>query len=383
MNKYSGAGAGPGARREARVDHRTNGGENNSMQESNSSLRVSSKDLERFVQAVLRTRGVPEGDAGIVADCLVSANLSGIDTHGVVRLAHYLRRLDNGSINPDPKISFDQPASAVLRVNGDNGLGHVVAQRAAVRGTDICKVHGTASVAIGNSSHFGPASYFLLEAVRRGMGGMVVSHTDAIVVPHGAGKPFFGTNPIAFGFPTPTEPFMLDISTSTIAYGRIELAKVEGKPIPTDWAVDKEGRPTTDPQAVVGMHPLAGHKGSGLAFVVDILSSLFSGMPYGPHITRMYHEMDKPRNLGHFMVFWDIDRFVKLDVFKRRIGEMIDELHELPLFEGFSRVYYPGEIEGERRKDRAARGIPLEEGLFSELQEVAKAADVPAPSLEV
>ncbi len=367
----------------AHVDHKTDAGENGPMQESKSSLRVSAKDLERFVQAVLRSRGVPEGDAGIVADCLVSANLSGIDTHGVVRLAHYLRRLDNGSIKAEPKITFDQPASSILRVNGDNGLGHVVARRAAERGADVCKVHGSCSVAVGNSSHFGPASYFLQEAVRRGMGGMVVTHTDAIVVPHGAAKTFFGTNPIAFGFPTSGEPFMLDISTSTIAYGRIELAKVENKPIPADWAVDKEGRPTTDPQAVVGMHPLAGHKGSGLAFVVDILSSLLSGMPYGPHITRMYHEMEKPRNLGHFMVFWDIDRFVKLDVFKQRLGEMIDELHQLPLFEGFSRVYYPGEIEGERRSERSSRGIPIEEGLFSELQQVAKAADVPPPSLEV
>ena len=353
------------------------------MQESSSSLRVSAGDLRRFVAEMFTTRDVPEEDAAIVADCLVTANLSGIDTHGVVRLAHYLRRLDNGTINPAPNITFEQPASSVLRVNGDNGLGHVIAKRGAERALGICREHGTVSVALGDSSHFGPASYFLLDAVRHGIAGMAVSHTDAIVVPHGAAKPFFGTNPIAFGFPAPEEPFMLDISTSTIAYGRIELAKVEGKEIPAEWAVDAQGRPTTDPNKAVGMHPLAGHKGSGLALVVDVLSALLTGMPYGPHITRMYHEMDKPRHLGHFMVFWDIDRFVKLDVFKHRMGEMIDELHALPPFEGFSRIYYPGEIEGERRAERQARGIPLEEGLFSELKEVARAAGVTAPSLEV
>ncbi len=351
------------------------------MQESANANRVSAPELKRFVREVLQTRHVPADDATIVADCLVAANLSGIDSHGVVRLAHYLRRLDNGTIKAAPEIVFDRSAPGVLRVDGGDGLGHVVTKRAADRARDICKEQGSVAVSVANSSHFGPASYFLLDAVKEGLGGMVVTHTDRLVVPHGAGRPFFGTNPVAFGFPAPDAPFMLDISTSTIAFGHIALSKVEGKTIPDHWAVDAEGRPTTDPDAVEGMHPMAGHKGSGLAFVVDILSALFSGMAFGPHINRMYHEMEKPRKLGHFLTFWDIGRFVAVEQFVARMGEMIEELHALPLFEGFSRVYYPGEMEGERRVDRANRGIPLEEGLLAELRGVAEDAAISPPTV--
>jgi ureidoglycolate dehydrogenase (NAD+) len=267
-----------------------------------------------------------------------------------------------------------------LWVDGDDGFGHVVAYRAAQAAATVCREQGTATVAIVGSSHFGPASYFLYEPVAAGLAGMVMTHTDAIVVPHGAAQRFFGTNPIAFGFPAPAAPYMLDISTSTIAFGKIALAQKENRPIPADWALDAAGRPTTDPHALAGMHPMAAHKGSGLALTIDVFCALLTGMPFGPHINRMYDELDEPRRLGHFMTFWDVARFVPLATFKQRMGQMIEELHGLPLFEGFERIYYPGEIEGERRTARSANGVPVEPGLFEELTELGRRLDVPPPA---
>ncbi|MBN1837204.1 MAG: Ldh family oxidoreductase [Spirochaetales bacterium] len=343
-------------------------------------MNIQGTEIERFTRAVLERKGVPSEDARIVADCLLTANLSGIDSHGVVRLAHYVHRLERGSINPAPRITIERRAPAVLHVDGEDGFGHVVACRAARAAAELCREQGTATAAIGRSSHFGPASYFLQEAVAAGLAGMAMTHTDALVVPHGAARRFVGTNPVAFGFPAPGAPFMLDISTSTVAYGKIALAQTEDRPIPRDWALDASGRPTTDPHTVDGMHPMAQHKGSGLALAIDVFCALLTGMPYGPHINRMYHEFDEPRRLGHFLSFWDISRFVPLDEFTGRIGQMIEELHGLPLFAGFERVYYPGEPEGERRAERRSRGIPVEQGLFRELCELGRRLGVDPPT---
>jgi ureidoglycolate dehydrogenase (NAD+) len=342
-------------------------------------MHVSLAELERFVTAVLQAVDVPEEDARTVGNCLATANARGIDSHGVVRIAHYVRRLRRGSINARPNITIERRAPSVVAVDGDDGLGHVVAARAAAAGREVAREQGTASVAVRNSSHFGPASYFLLPAAREGIGGMCMTNTDAIVVPHGAARRFTGTNPVAFGFPAPGAPYMLDISTSTIAYGKIALAQVEEKPIPEEWALDETGRPTTNARAVAGMHPMAGHKGSGIGLTVDVFCALLTGMPFGPHINRMYFELDEPRKLGHFMTFWDVAAFVPLSGFVSRMGEMIDELHGLPLFEGFTRIYYPGEIEGEREDERTNHGVPLEQGLYDELRELARECGVAPP----
>jgi ureidoglycolate dehydrogenase (NAD+) len=343
-------------------------------------MKIAAKEIERFIRAVLECKGVPPEDAQIVADCLLMANLSGIDSHGVVRIAHYVRRLEHGSIKAKPQLKIEKRAPSILYVEGDDGFGHVIGYRAAQEAMEVCRQQGTVTVAIGGSSHFGPASFFLQEPVDAGLAGMVMTNTDALVVPFGAARRFVGTNPVAFGFPAPGAPFIFDISTSTVAYGKIALAQKENRPIPDDWALDESGKPTTDPHALAGMHPMAAHKGSGLALTIDVLCALLTGMPFGPHVNRMYFELDEPRRLGHFMTFWDISRFVPLEEFKRRMGQMIDELHELPLFEGFKQIYYPGEIEGERRSRRSREGIPVEEGLFQELNELGERLNIEPPA---
>jgi ureidoglycolate dehydrogenase (NAD+) len=328
---------------------------------------VSAEELSSFVERVLVFEGVPRADALIVAGCLSFANLSGVDSHGVVRLAHYLRRLANGTINKNPRTSFEKKSQALGVMDGDDGLGHVVTWRACTAAMDLASDCGIGVVSVGNSSHFGMAGFYINRIASNGFLGVVMTGTDALLVPHGSSRPFFGTNPLAIGVPGEHGYVVLDMATTSVPYGKIALAKSEGEKIPPDWGVDENGQPTTDPGRVTGLHPIAGPKGSGLAMMIDIFSNVLAGMPFGPHINKMYGEMDSPRKLGHFVLALDIDRLIPLEGFKSTIGRMTQELTALDPAAGFSDVLYPGQIEARRRERRAAEGIPLDRGLFSEL----------------
>jgi len=336
-------------------------------------------DLFAFVQRVLMGCGVPESDAYVVADCLTTANLSGMDSHGVVRLAHYVARLENGSIaaRADTRLTQSSPSTGIM--NGGDGLGHVVTYRACDEAMRMASESGTGVVAVGDSSHFGMTGFYILRLVAAGYIGMMMTATDAFLVPFGARKPVFGTNLLAIGFPTDGIPVILDMATTSIPYGKVALAKVEGREIPSTWGLDAEGNPTTDPSAIAGLHPIAGPKGSGLAMIIDIFCSLLSGMPFGPHINSMYGEMDAPRKLGHFVLAMDVERFMPLAQFKARLDQMLSEFGELPTADGFDKIYYPGQIEGERREKRRAEGIPIAPGLCAELSELGARFGVPFP----
>lgn len=337
------------------------------------------EQLVAYVQGVLGAAGVPPEDAAVVADCLTMANLSGVDSHGVVRLAHYVRRLHNGTIKARPTITFEKRAPSLGIVDGGDGLGHVVTWRACDEAMRLAEESGSGVIGIGNSSHFGMAAFYINRLVSNGYIGMAMTDTDAFLIPFGGRKAFFGTNPIAIGFPTDGIPLILDMATTSIPYGRIELAKREGREIPPDWGLDAEGNPTTDPNAIAGLHPIAGPKGSGLAMVIGIFCSVLTAMPWGPHINKMYGEMEGRRELGHFILALDLKRLMPLDAFRQRLGEMIAELHQVPPVEGFSQVYYPGEVEGERRARRRAEGIPIDPGLYQELAELGQRFNVPFP----
>jgi len=332
-----------------------------------------------FLRSVLEKAEVPGEDAAIVADCLVAANLSGIDSHGVVRFAHYVTRLENGTIKSRPDLKFERRASSLGIMDGDDGLGHLVTYHACTKAMELAEESGSGIVVVKNSSHFGMAGYYIQRIVSMGYVGMAMTATDAFLIPFGARRPFFGTNPIAIGFPTEGLPVILDMATTTVAQGKTAVAKTEGKPIPPDWGFDENGNPTTDPNRIVGFHPIAGPKGSGLAMIIDIFCSILSGMPWGPHITAMYGELDKPRRLGHLIVALDIKRLMPLDLFKQRLGEMLQEFSVLSPAEGFDRVCYPGQIEGEKRQRRSIEGIPLDPGVCRELEGLSRKFDVPFP----
>jgi len=327
----------------------------------------SAQRLHAFVADVLTAVGVARGDASIVADCLVTANLSGIDSHGVVRLAHYVSRLENGTVKARPELEFARVSPSLGVMDGDDGLGHVVMYRACTQAMELAADSGSGVVIVQNSSHCGMMGFYVKRVVEQGFAALMMTATDAFLIPYGARKPFFGTNPIAFGFPSDGTPVILDMATTSIPYGKVALAKTEDRPIPSDWGFDEGGEPTSDPNQVAGLHPIAGPKGSGLAMIIDIFSSVLSGMPWGPHINAMYGDMAEPRKLGHFIWLLDINRVMPLEQFTQRVGDMLGEFSALPTAEGFERVFFPGQLEDEMRRMRAVGGIPIDPGLHREL----------------
>jgi ureidoglycolate dehydrogenase (NAD+) len=325
---------------------------------------VSHQRLESFTANCLEKLGLDFPDAEVIAETLVTANLRGVDSHGVVRLPHYATRLRNGTIKARPNITVRRTGPSAVLVEGDAGMGQLVATRAMVEAIDLAKRTGVGVGVARNSSHCGACAYFVELAVKQGLIGVALTHTDSIMVPPGMKRIFLGSNPIAFGAPGAREPVIIDMSTTHVAWGKILVARQEGKAIPPDWGVDKDGKPTTNPSEVVGLAPTGGHKGYALAMMIEILCAQLAGVPFGRHVTKMYGELDKPRNLGHFMLALDVARFSDRNMFLSQIQAFLEEIRA----EGALAPGDPERLSAERRK---REGISL----GSTLAELNKLAD--------
>ena len=307
--------------------------------------------LVSFTAACLAKLGLEAADARFVAETLVAANLRGVDSHGVVRLPHYATRLRNGTVKARPRIAARRTGPSAAVVEGDAGMGQLVAARAMQEAINLSRETGVGAVVARNSSHCGACAWFVEMAVNAGMIGLALTHTDPIMVPPGMKRIFLGSNPIAFGAPG-SPPLIIDMSTTHVAWGKVLVARQDGKSIPPDWGVDKEGKPATDPNAVVGLAPTGGHKGYALAAMVEILCAHLAGVPFGLHVTKMYGELDKPRNLGHFMLALDVARFTDTKSFGTQIAAFAGEAHA----EG---GLAPGDPERMTAERRRREGIPL------------------------
>jgi len=326
------------------------------------------EDLSLLVASIFRKRGVPEEESRFVARVLVHANLRGVDSHGVMRVAHYVKRLEAGSVKAGAKITKERTGPATGFVDGDDGLGHVAMRDAMSMAIEIARESGVGLVGIRNSSHCGALSFYAYQAMEADMIGWVMSQTDPAVVPFGGRRPFFGTNPLCFGIPSRSgPPIVLDMATSTVAGGHIFKARAENRPIPDTWGLDVDGRPTTDPHRAVYFTPAGGAKGYGLGVIVDVLTGLLMGGNFGPHVHVMYGDYEKERDLCHLVGAVDYHRFPGQDTFLDRVKRMIEELHEVPAAEGVLKVLAPGEPEFLRERERREKGIPIEDYLFDEL----------------
>ena len=322
--------------------------------------------LEFFAADCLEKLGLTGADARLVAETLVAANLRGVDSHGVVRLPHYATRLRNGSVKARPSIAVKRTGAASATVDGGAGMGQLVAARAMHEAISLSRENGIGAVTARNSSHCGACAYFVELAVREGMIGIALTHTDSIMVPPGMKRIFLGSNPIAFGAPGGNgPPVIVDLSTTHVALGKVIVARQEGKPIPPDWGVDADGRATTDPNQVVGLAPTGAHKGYALALMVEILCAHLAGVPFGLHVTKMYGELHKPRNLGHFMLALDITRFTDPAAFRAQVDLLVQEIHG----EG---ALAPGEPERLSLERRSREGIPLGQSTLAELNTLAR-----------
>jgi ureidoglycolate dehydrogenase (NAD+) len=313
-------------------------------------MQVHHQRLAAFTAACLEKLGLEAADASLVAQTLVEANLRGVDSHGVVRLPHYATRLRNGTVKARPKMKTRRTAPS--SAEGDAGMGQLVAVRAMQEAISLAKETGVGAVAARNSSHCGACAYFVEMAVKEGMIGIALTHTDSIMVPPGMKRIFLGSNPIAFGAPGAREPVIIDMSTTHVAWGKVLVARQEGKPIPPDWGVDADGKPTTDAHKVVGLAPTGGHKGYALALMIEILCAQLAGVPFGRHVTKMYGELDKPRNLGHFMLAMDVACFTDGPAFLSGIESILAEIRA-------EAALAPGDPERITAERRRREGIPL------------------------
>ena len=338
---------------------------------------VSAAKLTGFAAACLEKLGLAAADARLVAETLVESNLRGVDSHGVVRLPHYAKRLRNGTVNPRPRISVQRTGASTAVVEGDRGMGQLVAVRAMQEAISLARQSGVGAVGARNSSHCGACAYFVELAVRQGLVGVALTHTASIMVPPGMKSIFLGSNPIAFGAPGGREPpVIIDMSTTHAAWGKVIVARQEGKPIPPDWGVNPRGQPTTDANEVVGLAPSGGHKGYALALMIEILCAHLAGVPFGTHVTKMYGELDKPRNLGHFMLALDVARFTDPNLFRSQLDLLVSEIRAQDPADPARPPLAPGDPERLSAARRARDGVPLPDSLVAELNDLAASLGV-------
>ncbi|MDR7481809.1 MAG: Ldh family oxidoreductase [Armatimonadota bacterium] len=339
--------------------------------------------LRAFAGRALGLAGARPEDARITADGLVAADLRGVHTHGVVRLGVYVARLRRRSFDPDAVLSVVRDGGAAVLLDAGAGLGIPAVVRAMDLTLDRAARHGIAAVGVRNSSHCGMLAYPALRAVARGAIGVVLTNADAQVAPWGTRAAFLGTNPLAIAVPAGHEPpVVLDMATSVVPHSRIQAAAARGEAIPLGWALDRDGRPTTDPVAALtgALLPLGGPKGSGLALAADILAGLLTGARSGPEIASLYDELDRAQGLGHLCIAIAVEAFVPFEQFTTRVDALIRSVRALPAADGVDRVYLPGEIEHTRAVEYAAAGIPLPPHVVAEVEKVAAALGMAPPA---
>lgn len=337
---------------------------------------IAAVNLRRMVADVLAKLGVDTGHAAVVADVLVAADLRGIESHGVARLPIYCKRIKAGAINTRPSIRVLNETPTTAIVDADNGLGHVAAKTAMELCIRKARENGVAMVGVRNSNHFGIGAYYAMMAAQHGMIGFAATNASPLMAPFGGSSAMLGTNPFSVAIPAGKElPVVLDMATSLVARGKIEVCLREGKKIPLDWALDRNGKPTDDPaEALKGtLLPLGGHKGYGLAMVVDLLSGLLTGAAYLDAVGSLFGNLSKPQNVGHLLMAVDVERFMPRQEFESRIDEYIRSVKASPRAQGVAEIFIPGEIEFRATRERLARGIPLKDEVVGELHELLKA----------
>ncbi len=337
--------------------------------------------LHAFCCDVFRSLGVSAEDAGCVTGCLLSAELRGVDSHGLVRLPVYARRIVAGVVNAHPSMRFDRVAPSVMLADGDNGLGAVVGVQAMHKAIELAETTGVGIVGVRRSNHFGAASFYVEEAVREGLIGFAITNAPPNMAPFGGRERFLGTNPVAIAIPAGKEPpLIFDASTSVVARGKIIVAAQTGTAIPEGWAVDPEGRPTTDArQALAGaVLPFGGPKGSAISFIIDILCGVLTGAAFATKLNTL-ENLGAEQNLGHVLAAMRTDLFLPADVFRSRMDEIINLLKSSPPAEGVGRVLAPGELE--RRNECANRrdGIAISPELVSRLRQLGGELGVEFP----
>jgi LDH2 family malate/lactate/ureidoglycolate dehydrogenase len=337
--------------------------------------------LQGFCARVFVAEGLPENDADIVAESLVAADLRGVHSHGVTRMDIYTERLRRGLFNPRPQIKVNRTAAGSGVIDGDNGMGAVVGMAAVEAAMAMAREAGIGAVTVHHGNHFGTAAYYIAKAVERGFVALVCSNAPPTMAPWGGREAMFGTNPIGWGVPTGGTAIIADLATSVVARGKIILAAQRKEQIPPGWALDVEGRPTTDPEAALigAVLPFGEYKGSAIAMLVELLAGRLSGSNSMREIPDFYRDLDRVSDHGHFFLCLDIGRFMPPDRFQVRVDDMIASLKQSKRAAGCDEILMPGEIEARLEADRRRTGIPLTDEIVLALQRLGERHGVVFP----
>ena len=340
---------------------------------------IDAGDLQAFTAKVFEGLGMPARDAATEAEVLVWANLRGIDSHGVQRVAAYSKAVDSGGMNPRPRIRVERETAATVLIEADHAFGPVVTVQAMERVIAKARSAGIGWGLIRNTSHQGAMAYYTQMAARAGLAGLAVVCSPPNMAPPGAKQAGTHNSPIAVAVPGSRRPAIsLDMATSVAAGGKLDVARDKGIAIPEEWALDAEGRPTTDPARSAFLRPAAGYKGYGLALIFECLSSLMVGNPL---LATTISGVNAPSRgtQNSFVAAIDIAAFTDVEAFKRDVDRLADSMNGLDTVEGAPPVLVPGQPEEQVLAERTANGIPLPPGTVAKLRAAAERFNLDLP----
>lgn len=352
----------------------------------------SEDQLRQFTHTVFLKLGCSEEHARLAADVLIRSDLRGIDSHGVARLSGYVRLWEKGRINSTPDIRVVHETPTTATVDGDAGLGLVVAPFAMQVAIEKARQFGSGWVSVRNSNHFGIAGYHALMAVENEMIGFAMTNASPLVAPTFSTERMLGTNPMCYAFPAGKyPPVIVDMATSSAANGKLEIAQRSGKQVPAGWIQDKDGQVSTDPHELKrggSLLPLGSdrdhgsHKGFGLSATVDILSAVLSGANYGPWVPPFVAFMEPSANpvgsgIGHFLGAMRVDGFRPVEDFKAHLDNWIERFSSATPVSGDQRVIIPGQPERDAEMDRKVNGIPVIDAVVTDLNGLAEKLEIP------
>ena len=342
---------------------------------------ISADRLHTLVTAIFRRCGMSEPDADLLADSLVFADLRGVNSHGVLRVPEYVRKLKHDGVDPRGRPQVIRDSGACMVVDGGNSMGQIAAHFAMKKVIERAATTGIAAAAIRGSNHCGALAYFAVQALEHDMIGLATTNALPTMAPWGGVERILGINPIAIAIPAGDEfPIVYDAAFSGSSHGKIRIHHQKGLTLPDGWALDEDGNPTNDPAAAINglLMPIGGFKGTGLAMIMGILSSMLSGASYGTELGNM-EEGPKPGQDGHFVAAIKIDAFEDVSRFKSRVDHAVKQIHECRLAKGFDRIYAPGEKEYISQADYLRDGIPINPVTFADLCQTAGKLRISAP----
>lgn len=350
---------------------------------SETERRVGAEPLEALVRAVFERCGMSPADAALLAGSLVAADLRGVHSHGVLRVPDYVKKLTQGGVDPRGRTRVVHEDGACLVVDGGNSMGQVGAHFAMTHAIDRAQTTGIAAAAIRGSNHCGAMAFFAMQALPHDMIGLATTNALPTMAPWGGAERLLGINPLGVAIPAGAErPIVYDAAFSATAHGKVRVYQQKGLPLPERWALDSQGRPTTNPTAAIDglLLPIGDFKGTALALIMGILSSMLSGAAHGTELGSM-EDGPRPGQDGHFVAAIRVSAFEDVARFKARVDAAIRQIHACRRAPGVERVYAPGEIEFETEARCRREGIPLNDVTLRDIRDTAAALGIDTGTL--